>query len=143
MQSTTDSPFPYWGEVESLNRHRHTKLVLVPFEYEPELSNYQQVTSLPARPVVLEVTYTKHLTQRYKRYSDGRLNVFPTLGVAKLEDIEGSFLASADLGGVLSLVDRWNAAAKEGKGLEVTKGFGAYLVYIPEVSILIQSRHPR
>ncbi len=129
--------FPFWEESDNED------MVIVPFDYEPESvrpSPSGQKPSLSGAPVVLDVTFTKQSTKKYKRCTDGKLTVFAQLGVAKLEDDQGTYLASCDFGAVPSLVDRWNAAFDEEKGLEITKGFGSYLVYVCEVSTSIQAR---
>ena len=148
MPASGNSIFPYWEESESEQTSDGRKMVIAPFHF-----NSQEIVPSPTRaqlvrsalppsdtPVVLEVTYTKQLTQRYKRCSDGLLTVYPLHSMAKLEDTEGGFLASCDMNSVVSLIDRWNKAAIEGTGLEIAKGFGKYLVYVSQVSTFIASK---
>ena len=80
----------------------------------------------------LDVTFTKHVTQKNKRFIDGRVQMDPRTLTAKLFDLEGSFVCSGNFQTVLGFTERWNTAFTEGKELMITKGFYSHLVFVPE-----------
>lgn len=80
----------------------------------------------------LDVTYTKQVTQKNKRFNDGRMQMDPRTLTAKLFDFEGTFVCSGNFQTVIGFTDRWNSAVAESKEFMITKGFYSHLVFVPE-----------
>jgi len=79
----------------------------------------------------VEVTYTKHVSQRNKKSMDGRVQMYPRTLTAKLFDYEGTYVCSGNFQTVLGFTERWNKAVQEGTDITITKGFYAHLVFVP------------
>jgi len=80
----------------------------------------------------LDVTFTKQLTQKNKRFSDGRVQMYPRTLTAKLFDSEGTFVSSGNFQTVIGFSERWNKAVTDDTDITVTKGFYGHLVFVAE-----------
>ena len=80
----------------------------------------------------VDVTYTKHVSQRNKKSMDGRVQMFPRTLTGRLFDLEGTYVCSGNFQTVLGFTERWNEAVQAGKDITITKGFYAHLVFVQQ-----------
>ena len=81
-----------------------------------------------AHNFVIDATFTKHVTQKFKKFLDGTLFVNPRTGFLRLRDEDGMTVQSVYL--TSSLGAKWNAAFQEGGTVSITKPFHGLLVNV-------------
>ena len=110
---------------------------------EPEMvaKRPRTVVIIDVTPFWLDVTFTKQVTQKNKKFIDGRILMDPKTLTAKLFDLEGGFVCAGNFQAVLGFTERWNRAVDEGTDFTVTKGFFGHLVFIPLVRRVLPGRH--